>query len=144
MRTFQLADWTTVRGQSAAIATQVTQDETTWLDLEAYQDVIIYLDVREITSGTPPGNITFYFETAPSKDDMRDGNGNPLFFQPVASAALSAGSGNTTVLRALMLTAASPNVPLARYLRWRVVGVASNAWDATFRAIVAANAPGMG
>jgi len=139
MKSFILADWTTVRGQSASPASQVTQDETGWLDLEQYSDIVIYLDVREVSPGGASA-VTFYFETAPSKDDPRDTNGNPTFFQALASSALVSASSTTIVLRALMLTA---SVPLARYVRWRVVGPASALWDATFRAIVAANGPAL-
>lgn len=138
MRSFVLADWNTIRGQSASPASQVTQDETGWLDLEQYSDVVIYLDVRELTSsGT---GVTFNFETAPTKDDPRDSNNNPTFFQAIATTTLTSASATTIVLRALMMTA---TVPLARYLRWRIVGPTSATWDATFRALVAANAPGL-
>jgi len=142
MRSFVLADWNTVRGQSASPATQVTQDETTYLDLEQYSDVVIYLDVRELTTGGGANIVTFNFETAPSKDDPRDSSGNPTFFQTIASQSLTSASSisNTFVLRVLMMTA---SVPLARYLRWRVVGPTSQTWDTTFRAIVAANSPGL-
>ena len=138
MRSLILADWTTVRGQSASPASQITQDETLWLDLEQYTDVVIYLDCREVSGGGT--GVTFFFETAPSKDDPRDSNGNPTFFQTLASSTQTAGTATTIVLRALMMTA---TVPLARYLRWRVVGVSGSAWDTTFRAIVAANALGL-
>jgi len=143
MRTFVLADWTTLRVQSASPGNQVTQDETMWLDLEQYSDVVIYLDVREFATGGGGNVVTFFFETAPSKDDPRDIlTGAPTFFQPLASQPLTSGSSiaTTFVLRALMLTASTP---LARYLRWRVLGPSSVTWDTTFRAIVAANAPGL-
>ncbi len=58
MRSFILADWTTVRGQAVSTPSppsMVTQDETTWLDLEQYCDVVIYLDVREVTGGAHLG-----------------------------------------------------------------------------------------
>jgi len=140
MRSFTLADWTTIRGQgtSSGSPSQVTQDETLWLDLEEHSDVVIYLDVSEVTA--PGGTVTFFFETAPSKDDPRDPTTNaPLFFQTLASVALSAATSSTVVLRALMSTA---TVPLARYLRWRAAGptgMPNPTWDATFRALVSAN-----
>ena len=129
MHSFILADWTAVAGVAQTGGSTVTQDETGWLDLAAFQDVVIYLDCREATP-TSPGP-TIAFETSPAKD-----NG---LFQALASTGLAA-SPAPTVLRALML---SSTVPLARYLRWKITGPSGAAWDATFRVLVAANSPGM-
>lgn len=136
MRSFILCDWTTVGGQTASPPSQITQDESGWLDLEEYSDVVIYLDVRSFT-----GAITVFLETAPSRDDPRDSNGSPTYFQTIASQALAVGTAitNTFVLRVLMATA---TVPLARFLRWRVGSTDGNAWDITFRAMIAANPQG--
>ena len=124
MHTFILQDWTALAGPSSTTA-PVTQEDGFWLDLAPFQDVVIYLDVRE-ASGSP----TIAFETSPSKDNT--------LFQAVASTTLAA-SSSPTVLRALML---GSTVPLARYLRWKITSSGA-AWDASFRAIVAANSPGM-
>ena len=125
MHTFILQDWTAVAGPSGAA---VTQDETGWLDLAPFQDVVIYLDCREATpTGTPP---TIYLETAPAKENS--------LFQALVSSVLAASSA-PRVLRCLMLNSTTP---LARYLRWRITGPTS-AWDASFRVLVAANSPGM-
>lgn len=121
MHTLILQDWTSIAGVATAA---VTQDETLWLDLAPFQDVVIYIDVREST-----GSPTITFETSPAKDDS--------LFQILTSSAMTAGSA-PRVLRATMLGSA---IPLARYLRWKVSS--SSGWDASFRAIVAANSPGM-
>jgi hypothetical protein len=121
MHTLILQDWASIAG--AATAT-VTQDETLWLDLAPFQDVVVYLDVRE-SSGTP----TITFETSPAKDNS--------LFQTLVSSTMTAG-GTPRVLRATML---GSTIPLARYLRWKITS--SSGWDASFRAIVAANSPGM-
>ena len=124
MHTFTLEDWLAVAGPSSST---FTQDETGWLDLAPFQDVFIYLDCRE-TSGTAP---TIAFETSPCREDA--------LFQPIVSMTMTSVAPQPNVLRGLML---GSTVPLARYLRWKITGPAS-AWEATFRAIVVANSPGM-
>jgi len=132
MHAFVLEDWLTIRGGTSAV---ITQEETHWLDLEAFQDVIIYLECRE---ASPIGGTlaTIAFQTAPAKQET--------MFQPLVSQSISFGTpaGGATALQvipALLLSAANP---LARYLRWQITGPAA-AWDATFRVLVAANSPGM-
>jgi len=102
MHTFVLQDWALIAGPSSALA-PVTQEDAFWLDLAPFQDVVIYLDVREVT-GAP----TIAFETSPAKDNS--------LFQTIVSTTLTAGA-SPTVLRALML---GSSVPLARYLRWKI------------------------
>ena len=123
MHSFVLSDWTTAAGP---LNSTFTQDESGWLDLAPFQDVVIYLDVREVTS-TP----TIFFETSPCREDG--------LFQSLASTTMSAGA-QPSVLRGVMLGSA---VPLARYLRWKISGLPGAGWDATFRALVVANSPGM-
>ena len=123
MHAFILQDWTTIRGS----VTQVTQGEDGWLDLTAYQDLVFWVDCREVTGTTP--SITF--QTAPTKDES-------LFTAIVTATTLSA-SANPTIVKA---TLAGATVPIARYLRWQLNGP-SGTWDATFRVLVAANSPGM-
>jgi len=125
MHTFVLTDWITVRGS----ANTVTQSESEWLDLTQYEDVMFWIDVREVT-----GTVTLNLQTSPTKDEN--------FFQAAniyQNAALAAGTltpANTKVL----MSAAS--IPLARYVRWQLTS-ASAPFDATFRIMVSANAPGM-
>ena len=125
MHSFVLTDWTAVAGPTGP--STFTQDESGWLDLSAFQDVVIYLDVREVSS-TP----TIAFETSPCREDG--------LFQPIASTTLSSSGTQPSILRGLMLGSA---VPLARYLRWKITGLPAAAWDATFRVLVVANSPGM-
>jgi hypothetical protein len=127
MHTFILQDWTTIRGGGSGTIT-ITQHEVEWLDLGDYQDVAFWIDVKEAT--VSPNQPTLTLQTAPTKDES--------FFQPMLSGLALTGSGTPTVLSAFM-TAVS--VPLARYLRWQLSGTAT--WDATFRIVVAANAPGL-
>ena len=122
MHSFILQDWTTIRG---AAGLTVTQGEVGWLDLSPYQDLIFWIDCREITS-TP--SITF--QTSPTKDES-------LFTLIVAAQPLAALAG-PSIVKALLSGATTP---VARYVRWQVTAAA--AWDATFRVLVAANSPGM-
>jgi hypothetical protein len=123
MHAFILQDWTTIRGS----VTTVTQGEDGWLDLTAYQDLVFWVDVREATGATPQ----ISFQTSPTKDES-------LFTNIVAAANLVA-SASPAVTKGLL---ASATVPIARYLRWQIIGP-SGTWDSTFRVLVAANSPGM-
>jgi hypothetical protein len=125
MHAFILQEWTTIRGS----VTTVTQGEDGWLDLTAYQDLVFWLDCRESSGSTTP---TIAFQTSPTKDES-------LFTNITAAVTMTAAS-TPQVAKALL---ASATVPVARYVRWQIVGP-SGTWDATFRVLVAANAPGMG
>jgi hypothetical protein len=123
MHAFILQEWITIRGS----VTTVTQGEDGWLDLTAYQDLVFWVDCREVTGTTP----AISFQTSPTKDDS-------LFTNVIASANLAAAS-TPAVTKALL---ASATVPVARYLRWQITGPAGT-WDATFCVLIAANSPGM-
>ena len=128
MHGFILQDWTTIRGGGSV--TTVTQQETDWLDLSPYQDVVFWIDIKETTNNdTPDDSPTLYLQTSPTLEDS--------FFQSMVTVTMVA-AGTPSVVPALM---ASATVPLARYLRWQIVGAPG--WDATFRIAIAANSPGM-
>jgi len=122
MHSFVLQDWITIRGSTT---TPVNQGEVGWLDLAPYEDIQFWFDVREFT-----GAITFNFQTAPIKEE--------ILFQTMltGTVALIGSLSNPYVNRITATT------PLARYVRWQLVGPAST-WDTTFRVLVAANALGM-
>lgn len=121
MHSFVLQDWLTIRGG----ATQVTQPEHEWMDLEAYQDVTLWLQVSEVT-----GSPTCTYQTAPTADDS--------LFQAMATAVTLTAATAPVVTQVLMLNATTP---LARFVRWQLNGTGT--WDVTFRIMAAANAPGM-
>ena len=125
MHTFILQDYTTIKGPAS---TNVTQNESGWLDLTPYQDLIFWTDVRQVTGGT----VTFNFQTAPSKDES-------LFTNIITGIGIAAATVRAGQDKALM---SSSTVPVARFLRWNLTG-APSAWDITFRIYVAANSPGM-
>jgi len=125
MHTFVLQEWTTIRGASGI---NVTQSESEWLDLTQYEDLTLWIDCKELTGTT----VTLNIETSPTKDDS-------LF------AAMYAATLTTTLISpstaAAKILMSSATVPVARYVRWKLVAPAA-AYDATFRIFIAANAPG--
>jgi hypothetical protein len=126
MHSFILQDWTTIRGASGV--STITQDEDGWLDLAPYQDVVFWLDLKESTN-TP----MITFQTSPNKDDA-------LFQALVPGTSLpTAGFSAPLVVSALMLNA---SVPVARWVRWQLTAT-TGTWDASFRVLIAANAPGI-
>jgi hypothetical protein len=122
MHTFVLSDWITVKGN----ANSVIQSESDWLDLTPYEDVVFWIDCRE-ASGTP----TLALQTSPTKDET--------FFGATGASLYSATLASGTVVSKVTMKDAT--VPIARYLRWQLS--AGAAFDATFRIMVSANAPGM-
>ena len=131
MYSFVLQDWTTVGG---AAGSTVIQGEKDWLDMSPFQDIVAWIDVRNATTGNPP---SLKLETAPSKDEslfMYMGSGTGI-----TMVASSPPDYTPTVVQYLM---GSATVPVAECLRWKIIGGAVT-WQATFRILVAANAPGL-
>ncbi len=111
-----LQDWTTVRGSGT---TSVTQTASDWLDVEEFADAVFWLTVREVTNPAS-GNVLLFYETSPTADES--------LFRPMGTTLLTV--GGPTILK-VMSTGA--NVPIARYVRWRLAGSTAGTWDATFR-----------
>jgi hypothetical protein len=121
---FPLTNWTTMRGASSV--TTITQSEAQWLDLTGFEDIVTWLEVKNVTAGGGTG-VTLQYQTSPTKDES-------LF---AGTAAAFAPTTGVTVTKALMSAA---NVPVARWLRWQLgSGAATASWDATFRIWIAAN-----
>lgn len=126
MHTFILQDYVTIKGATGV--TTITQNESGWLDLTPYEDLVFWTDIRQTT-----GAVTIRFQTSPTKDDA-------LFSDIIASIGFATGVSSIRQDKATMAGAA---VPVARFVRWTLVGPAGSAWDVTFRVYVAANSPGM-
>ena len=126
-----LQDWITIRGNSSI--TSIAQSEPDWLGLAPYQDLVLWLDCRELTLGGATA-INMNYETAPTKDDS-------LFIAMTSAFAVTAA---TTPTVTKILLAQNPTVPLGRWVRWKltVSGTATSSWDATFRVLCCANAVG--
>jgi hypothetical protein len=124
-----LQDWITVRGGGGSGVKAVTQSEPCWLDLAGYDDVVLYLDVRELTT---TGTLSMNYQTSPSRDEAS-------FINMVTVFTLAL----TPTPRVDPVLASYAAVPLARFLRWSLTTVDLGTWDATFRILLAAYAPGM-
>jgi hypothetical protein len=124
MHSFVLQDWITIKGTTGAT---IFQGESGYLDLAPYQDVSFYVDIREFTGTTP----NMGFQTAPLKEEA-------LFQDMLTAFAVTLTPANP--YRVPITTSACP---VARYVRWKLVGPAVTPWDVTFRVVVAATALGL-
>lgn len=126
MYSFVLQDWTSLEGVGTV---SVIQSEHDWLDMSPFQDVVLWIDVRQATTSPTPNLL---IETSPSKDES-------LFVSMNSTAIPMTASPSPFILQLLMGSAA---VPVAQYLRWKISS-GGGTWEATFRILVAANAPGL-
>lgn len=137
MHSFVLQDFVTIRGSSTTQT--ISQSESGYRDLSAYEDLIAWIDVREVTL-LGNANVTFNIQTSPLKDEFLfvTMESSPL----AATVALTVPSVRKIVLAAITNNATAP-FPLGRFLRWQLVASgATGTWDATFRIVCCANAVG--
>jgi hypothetical protein len=129
---FLVQDWITIRGANSPLVNSIIQTEQNWVSLQPYQDIVFWLEVREVTLSSAT-NITVNYETAPLKDES-------LFTAMVAGPVVTAASTTATITKVLL--SQNPTCPLARWVRWRlaVTGTPTAAWDMTFRISASANA----
>jgi hypothetical protein len=138
MEGYVLQDWITIRGGTAGSpAGDIIQGESSWMGFSSFQDIVFWLDVREASIAPSGQTLTWYFETAPSKDN------NLFLAMPTAGAGVALGTSFTPGVQTLqkVLISQNPGVPLATWVRWRVSpsGSITLPWDATFRVLVSAN-----
>src|SRR5580698_3726008 len=131
MQDFILQDLVTIRGRYNVTVTQSADD---WFDLEDYDDVFFWLDIREVTFATSMTQITFGVQTAPIRDE--------LLFMNMGSGGYAVGSAtppSAPVILSYLDTSAL--VPLGRFVRWQLVPIGGTAgtWDLCFRLIGCAN-----
>ncbi len=127
---YVLQDWITIRGTS--VTNDIIQGERDWMGFSSFQDLVLWLDVREVTS-----TVDFHLDTSPSKDEA-------LFQSMLSVTSIAAGTGPYTIPPAgglpRVLLATNPNIPLATWVRWRLHPTGSSGpWDVTFRVLVTAN-----
>ncbi len=131
---YVLQDWITIRGTIPSTGSpDIIQGESGWMGFSSFQDIVFWLDIREASfPAGAPNNLTFNFETAPSKDNN--------LFTVMASQTLTSLTPGLQALQKVIL-AANPTVPLATWVRWRLTpgGASTNTWDATFRILASAN-----
>jgi hypothetical protein len=135
MQCFLMQDWITVRGPATA-GTSVTQEETDWLDLTPYQDIVVWLAVSELTQPKAAGTLNFDIQTSPCRDEA--------YFLSMISASPNNGINLSGAVSPSVTVLLKDNAltPLSRWLRWQVnVGsqTPTQVWDATFRIWIAAN-----
>jgi hypothetical protein len=119
LETFLLQDWVTIAGNPQIAS--VTQGADAWFDLGAHEDVLFYLEVKELTN-TPVMN----YQTSPAPQDS-------LFLPVVTPFSVASGVRADAALFAYALT------PPARYLRWQLTSSnLSLNWHVTFRILMAA------
>jgi|HubBroStandDraft_1064217.scaffolds.fasta_scaffold03873_5 hypothetical protein len=126
MRAFVLQDWVTIRG--AAGLASVIQNEASYAQLDAFQDVIFWLQASEVTVGG--GTVTMNYETAPIKDES--------LFTAMSGGSFSVTTGTLTPkVTPVLLNSA---IPVAKWVRWHLTtSSTSTVWDITFRLLLVAN-----
>ena len=137
MHDFVLQELTTERG---SFNFSVSQGTSEWLDLEDFQDVTFWLDIREVTFAAGMTSITIDLQTAPIPDEA-------LFVDmTLGGYSQSSTTPPSAPVSQQIIMAQNPTVPLGRYVRWRLtpVGGTSGSWDMTFRIVCAANHVGSG
>jgi hypothetical protein len=117
MDTFLLTDWLTVRTRSDS--PPIVQSAYAWLDLPEHEDVIFYLDVKEVT-----GTVFLSYDTSPARHEGS--------FVSMLSFTTTPG------LRIDRVPFRTALVPLARFLRWSMSTSSPGTSDATFRIWIAA------
>jgi hypothetical protein len=143
MHCFLLQDWVTLSIAASGMGPPpftLTQGEADWRDLEGYQDVIAWVDLRQVTISNP-NNLVLDFQTAATKDEQ-------LFVSLVVNQLLTGGSGISLTSSSasfsplvVRMTKDTSAAPLFKWLRWRLTGSANAAGTVTMRIWVAANYP---
>lgn len=122
---YLLQDWLTM---TSAASTKIVQNESDWLGLSSFQDIVFWIDVRGIVP--PAGGISIVLETSPTKDES--------LFQPMNIATVSAIASPFTPLPKTILST-NPSIPLATWVRWALMPLAATPWSLTFRILASAN-----
>ena len=117
-----MQDWTTIQTSGAST---VVQNESEWLDMADFLDLVFYISTQQVSGTTP----TLTFRTSPSKDEALFTALNP------GGQVLTATTNHTPIINRF----ATATTPLARYVRWELSGTTV---IATFRIYVAATTQG--
>jgi hypothetical protein len=104
----------TIRGTGTGTVVQTASE---WLDLETFATASFWLEVVAVTN-PGFGSVTLTYETAPIADSS--------MFQAMASVTL------TVTTSPIITQSIFCNVPLARFVRWKLAGTQAGTWDATF------------
>ena len=118
---YVLQDWVTI---GSASATAIIQNESDWLPFSSFQDIVFWVDVRNVTGGSA----TLALWTAPTKDEA--------LFSPLTNCSVSTAAATIAVVKNILST--NPGVPLATWVRWTLTPPAAAA-SITFRILASAN-----
>ena len=132
MHGYLLEDWKTLNLDTSI--TSLIQDESGWLSFQPYSDIVFHTETKAVFDDGG-GSVQLEMQTAPSKD--------PSLFTTMVTVTLT---GNVGVVQVSpILLAANPTVPLARWVRWRLIntGAPATNWTASFRIHCTANAVGL-
>lgn len=134
MRSLTLQDWLTLRGPSTL--TTFIQSASDYLDMSAFEDYVAWVEIRELTY-TGTGTPQLVLETAPiQEDEFFAATGLPSAQQTYVPLAL----GVTTAKNILNVPNPTNQIPLARWLRWRLsMPSPTSTWSLTFRVKLAAH-----
>jgi len=105
-------DWVTIRVGGSNNST-ATQGADSWIDLQDAEDLVLFLDVREVTGSPHMG-----YQTSPTKQETSFVNMLPAF-------------NIATGVRIDRVFANIAPIPVARFMRWQISN--ANGADVTFR-----------
>jgi hypothetical protein len=132
MYSFLFQDWTTLRLNAEQLS--LTQSEADWVNMELFQDMVFWLEVRDAVLGGGDLMLLMY-ETAPAKDEN--------LFTLMFDAPIVVTSSTPQITKVLRTQPTS--CPPAKWVRWRLwnaVTPPTSEWGATFRVHCSANAVG--
>jgi len=126
-----LQDWVTI--QSVSTSLLFTQTEPVWLDTSGYLDLVVYMQVEQVSS-SPSGNVFMALQTAPTKDDN--------LFLAMNDIASSLAVPMAVGVQVMVLLRDTCLCPLSHWLRWQMSWPSGSTVEATFRIWCALNQPG--
>lgn len=124
MQPIIMQDWITIRGTTTS--TVVIMSQADWILTAPFQDIVFYMDVREVS-----GTVAMHYQTCPARDDV-------LFQNLGAVGGVAVAAGLTVTSFPL----ANATVPVSHWTRWRLTASVGTPWDMTFRIMAAANSIG--
>jgi hypothetical protein len=132
MHCFELQSWVFLRTSPTQTQT-ISQSENAWLDLSAFRDVTLWVEIERATLGSG-GTAYLNFQTNASKEED--------LFQNIVQLNFASGLLGVTVAPVHLDIATTP---LARWLRWQFTTTnQSTRSEITFRAWAAAGGAGAG
>ena len=114
-----LQDWLDLEGVGNS---EVLQSGSRWPNLDGYQDVTFWLEVRLQTPGT---ELRMSYQTAPV--------GEPALFTNMTGDILMTTATGTVPIITPVRQAGNPLVPLSGLVRWRISAISGGAWKTSFR-----------